>query len=68
LGGNSNLDVRQNLEAAASWSSSPASHHFLSFKRLLEGWGADARLIGRTGFPVDLLGNFLFDPVTGRPD
>jgi hypothetical protein len=33
----------------------------------LQGWGADGRLIARTGFPVDLLGNFFFDPVTGRP-
>jgi hypothetical protein len=66
--GNSNLDVRQNLEAAASWSSPPAQHRFLSKKRLSEGWGLDARLIARTGFPVNLLGNFSFDPVTGRPD
>ena len=65
--GNSSLDVRQNLEAAASWNSSPATHRFLDWRRLLEGWGADGRLIARTGFPVDLLGNFFFDPVTGRP-
>jgi hypothetical protein len=65
--GNSDLDVRQNLEAAASWTSSPARHRFLSFRRILEGWEADGRLIARTGFPVDLLGNFFFDPVTGRP-
>ncbi len=64
--GNSNLDVRQNLEAAASWSSAPA-RRFLSFRRALEGWEADGRLIARTGFPVDLLGNFFFDPVTGKP-
>ena len=66
--GNSNLDVRQNLEAAVSWSSPTARHRFLSMKRLSEGWGLDGRLIARTGFPVNLLGNFSFDPVTGRPD
>ena len=66
--GNSNLDVRQNVEAAASWSSPPAQHRFLSLKRLSEGWGLDGRLIARTGFPVNLLGNFSFDPVTGRPE
>jgi Carboxypeptidase regulatory-like domain/TonB-dependent Receptor Plug Domain len=66
--GNSNLDVRQNLEAAASWSSPQAQHRFLSLKRLSEGWGLDGRLIARTGFPVNLLGNFSFDPVTGRPE
>jgi hypothetical protein len=65
--GNSNLDVRQNLEAAASWGSAPAQHRFLSFRRILEGWEADGRLIARTAFPVDLLGNFFFDRITGRP-
>ena len=65
--GNSDLDVRQNLEAALSWTQPPAHHPFLSLKRLSEGWGLDGRLIARTGFPVNLLGNFSFDPVTGRP-
>ena len=65
--GNSDLDVRQNLEAAISWTQQPARHRFLSMKRLSEGWGLDGRLIARTGFPVNLLGNFSFDPVTGRP-
>jgi len=64
--GNSDLDVRQNLEAAAFWSS-PVGHRFRSRRRLSEGWNLDGRLIARTGFPVDLLGNFFFDPVTGRP-
>jgi hypothetical protein len=36
-------------------------------KTLYEGLGLDGRLIARTGFPVNLLGNFSFDPVTGRP-
>jgi hypothetical protein len=65
--GNSDLDVRHNLEAALSWTQQPATHRFLSIKRLSEGWGLDGRLIARTGFPVNLLGNFSFDPVTGRP-
>jgi hypothetical protein len=65
--GNSDLDVRQNLEAAISWTQRPAQHRFFSKKRLSEGWGLDGRLIARTGFPVNLLGNFSFDPVTGRP-
>jgi hypothetical protein len=65
--GNSNLDVRQNLEAAASWSSTAARHPLLRFRRILEGWELDGRLIARTGFPVDLLGNFFFDPITGKP-
>jgi hypothetical protein len=65
--GNSDLDVRQNLEAAISWTQKPAQHRFFTKKRLSEGWGLDGRLIARTGFPVNLLGNFSFDPVTGRP-
>jgi Carboxypeptidase regulatory-like domain/TonB dependent receptor/TonB-dependent Receptor Plug Domain len=65
--GNSDLDVRQNLEAAISWTQRPAQHRFFTKKRLAEGWGLDGRLIARTGFPVNLLGNFSFDPVTGRP-
>ncbi len=65
--GNSDLDVRQNLEAAATWTSLPQTHPYLSFKRLAEGWGADVRLIARTGFPINPLGNFFFDPITGRP-
>jgi Carboxypeptidase regulatory-like domain/TonB dependent receptor/TonB-dependent Receptor Plug Domain len=65
--GNSNLDVRQNVEGAVSWTSQPAQHRFLSWRRLSEGWGLDGRLIARTGFPVNVLGNFSFDQVTGRP-
>jgi hypothetical protein len=65
--GNSDLDVRQNLQAVATWDSAEPQHRFFSRKRLLEGWGLDARLIARTAFPVDLLGTFAFDPVTGIP-
>jgi hypothetical protein len=65
--GNSDLDVRQNLEAGFSWTQSSPRHPLLSMKTLYEGLGLDGRLIARTGFPVNLLGNFSFDPVTGRP-
>jgi hypothetical protein len=65
--GNSDLDVRQNLEASATWDSSVPKNRFLSRRRLLEGWGSSARLIARTGFPVNLSGNFFFDPDTGLP-
>jgi Carboxypeptidase regulatory-like domain/TonB-dependent Receptor Plug Domain len=65
--GNSDLDVRQNLEASATWDSSAQSHRFFSRRRLLEGWGSSARLIARTGFPVNLSGNFFFDLQTGLP-
>jgi hypothetical protein len=65
--GNSDLDIRQNLEGAASWTLKPQAHRFFRWKRLSEGWGFDGRLIARTGFPVNLMGNFSFDQVTGRP-
>jgi TonB dependent receptor len=65
--GNSDLDVHQNLEASATWDSSVAKDRFFSRRRLLEGWGASAWLIARTGFPVNLSGNFFFDTETGLP-
>ena len=65
--GNSDLDVRQNLQAVATWDSAEPQHRFFSRKRLFEGWGLDARFIARTAFPVDLLGTFAFDPITGIP-
>jgi Carboxypeptidase regulatory-like domain/TonB-dependent Receptor Plug Domain len=65
--GNSDLDVRQNLEATATWDSSVPKNRFLRRKLSLEGGGTSARLIARTGFPVNLSGNFFFDPDTGLP-
>jgi hypothetical protein len=62
--GNSDLDVRHNLEGAISWDSSkPPAIPFL--RRVMGNWGLDGRLIARTGFPVNLSGNFFFDRVTG---
>ncbi len=66
LYGTSDLDVRQNLEAAASWTLPRAGGNFL-VKKLVGNWAADGRLIARTGFPVNLAGNFFFDPITGNP-
>jgi hypothetical protein len=65
--GNSDLDVRQNLEASAAWDSSVPKNRFFRRRLFLEGWGTSARLIARTGFPVNLSGNFFFDPDTGLP-
>ena len=64
--GNSDLDVRHNLEAAVSWDSpKPLPISFL--KRVMGNWGLDGRLIARTAFPVNLSGNFFLDPVAGNP-
>jgi Carboxypeptidase regulatory-like domain/TonB dependent receptor/TonB-dependent Receptor Plug Domain len=64
--GTSDLDVRQNLEAAASWTLPKARGNFL-VRKLVGNWAVDGRLIARTGFPVNLAGNFFFDPITGNP-
>lgn len=62
--GNSDLDVRHNLEAALSWDlPRPARNLWLRY--FLGNWGLDGRLIARTAYPVTLLGNLFSDPVTG---
>ena len=62
--GNSDLDVRHNVEAAISWDlPRPAGSNRRS--SLLGGWRVDGRLLARSGFPVDLGGNFYLDTITG---
>ena len=63
--GNSDFDVRQNLQGGASWdvplhSNSPWEN------KVLGGWGLDGRLIARTAFPITLQGNEIIDPATGN--
>jgi hypothetical protein len=62
--GNSDFDVRHNLEAALSWDMPKARRNVL-LKYALGNWGVDGRLIARTAYPVSLLGNLFSDPVTG---
>jgi hypothetical protein len=62
---NSDLDVRQNLEAALSWNQRTRPMAGWITRNLLEGWGVDGRLIARSAFPVTLLGNIFSDPATG---
>jgi len=63
--GNSDLDVRHNLEAAISWDS-PKLIGNPFVRHLSGGWGIDGRVMARTSFPVTLLGNLFSDPVTGQ--
>ena len=63
--GNSDLDVRHNLEAALSCDL-PQPHGGTLTRHLLENWGLDGRLIARTAFPITLFGNLVTDPVTGE--
>jgi len=62
--GNSDLDVRHNVEAAISWDLPRPAGGYVT-RNLFGGWRIDGRLLSRTGFPVDLGGNFFLDPITG---
>lgn len=62
--GNSDLDVRHNLQAVVSWQQHPRDGNWL-VRYFLGGWAADGRFTARTGFPVNLMGNLFSDPATG---
>jgi Carboxypeptidase regulatory-like domain/TonB-dependent Receptor Plug Domain/TonB dependent receptor len=62
--GNSDFDVRHNLEGALSWDLPGPRNTWLKY--LLGSWGLDGRLIARTAFPVTLNGNLFSDPITGH--
>lgn len=63
--GNSDLDVRHNLQAALSWDGRRLSGNWLH-RNVIGGWGTDGRFTARTGFPVNLMGNLFSDPATGE--
>jgi hypothetical protein len=63
--GNSDYDLRQNFQAGVSWNL-PDVQGNAFVKQTLSHWGLDGRLIARTGFPVQLAGNYLTDPGTGN--
>lgn len=62
--GNSDLDVRHNLQAVLTWQQHPRSGSWME-RYLFAGWAADGRLSTRTGFPVEVMGNLFSDPATG---
>ncbi|WP_052201029.1 carboxypeptidase regulatory-like domain-containing protein [Terriglobus sp. TAA 43] len=63
--GNSDLDVRHNLQAAITW-----DPHFHPNARpgstLFSGWAIDGRLSLRSAFPITPLGNIFSDSATGN--
>lgn len=63
--GNSDFDVRHNLQAGLTWS---LPSHFANpyTKAALGGWGLDGRINIRSGFPITLLGNTLVDATGSR--
>jgi hypothetical protein len=62
--GNSDFDVRNVLNAAMTWDLPWKKNNAIS-KVFLDGWGVDGRLFARSGFPVNLQGNYFVNPVTG---
>jgi hypothetical protein len=64
LRGNSDFDVRHNFSIALSYDL-PNSFPNGIARAVLHGWGIDDRFTARTGFPVTLNGNSIFDPATG---
>ena len=63
--GNSDFDVRHNLEVGMSWDIPTLKASSIS-EHLLNGWGLDARLMSRTAFPITLRGARITDPSTGN--
>lgn len=62
--GNSDFDVRNNLQAGLSWEIQPIKRTGL-LRQALAGVGFDGRFMTRTAFPVTISGNQLVSPATG---
>lgn len=62
--GNSDFDVRENLQGGVSWDL-PAFANPRFSAILFNDWGMDARLNARSAFPITLGGNLITDPTTG---
>jgi hypothetical protein len=62
--GNSDFDVRHNLQGGLSWDFPKYRSNSL-VGVLLNDWSTDQRVMLRTSFPITLQGNFISDPVTG---
>jgi hypothetical protein len=62
--GNSDFDVRSNLQAGLSWDL-PIFHGANIKEIVASGWGLDGRFMTRAAFPITLQGNTLTNPGTG---
>lgn len=62
--GNSDFDVRNNLQAGLSWDL-PVFQSGREINAFVNGWGVDSRLVARTAFPITLQGSSVTDPTTG---
>lgn len=63
--GNSDYDVRQNVQGGLFWELPNTKGRELT-RTVLNGWSLDARVIARTSFPITLLGNTLTDSLGNR--
>jgi Carboxypeptidase regulatory-like domain/TonB-dependent Receptor Plug Domain/TonB dependent receptor len=63
--GNSDFDVRNNLQSGLSWDL-PEVHGAHMLATALDNWGIDMRLFVRGGFPVTLSGAYITDPSNGE--
>jgi len=63
--GNSDFDVRNNVQGGLSWDLPRVSGNKAA-TAVLNNWGLDGRLIARSGFPVPLQGALFTDPATGN--
>ncbi|HVI07421.1 MAG TPA: carboxypeptidase regulatory-like domain-containing protein [Candidatus Binatia bacterium] len=64
--GNSDFDVRQQFSSALSYDLPAPFSASRAAGLILGHWGLDDRFTARTGFPVTLNGNLVFDPMTGQ--
>jgi hypothetical protein len=58
--GNSDFDVRHNLQAGLTWDM-PHSSGNTVLSHVTSGWGLDGRVIARSAFPITLTGNLITD-------
>jgi TonB dependent receptor len=63
--GDSDYDVRHNLEGGLSWDL-PGAKGNTFLQSLTSRWGVDGRLIVHTAFPITLQGGQIIDPATGN--
>lgn len=64
--GNSDFDLRNNFNAAVTWELPATNSTNMLFRALEHGWGVDGRFMIRSGFPVTLIGNYYYDPITNQ--
>jgi hypothetical protein len=61
----SDFDLRHNVQGGISWDVPDASRNKV-VGAMLNHWGLDGRIAGRTAFPITLQGNLYTDPASGR--